>query len=159
MNPSNPPRPVPLEQTRERVVADLCHAFAEERVDADVLQNRLELAQRATSLAELTALTADLPAAHPNDVPAPMPADAMRVALPGQAGGSQLLVAVMGGAVRRGAWSPPASLNVLAVMGGAELDFRDARMGPLTEVTIFAMMGGVEIVVPPGVHVEVNGIA
>jgi hypothetical protein len=159
MNPSNPPRPVPLEQTRERVVADLCRAFAEEQVDADVLQERLDLAQRATSLAELTALTADLPAARPNDVPAPFPADATAVALPGQAAGSQLLVAVMGGAVRRGAWSPPPSLNVLAVMGGAELDFRDARMGPLTQVNIFACMGGVEIVVPPGVRVEVNGIA
>ena len=159
MNEPNSLRPVPLQQTRERVVADLCQAFANEQLDADVLQERLDRAQRATTLAELGELTADLPAARPNGSPAALPADATRVAVPGEARDQQFIVAVMGGAVRRGAWTPARSLNVLAMMGGAELDFRDARMPPLTEVTIFACMGGVEIVVPPGVRVEVNGIA
>ena len=39
------------------------------------------------------------------------------------------------------------------------LDFRDAQLGPgVTNVYVLAMMGGVEIIVPPGLRVESNGI-
>jgi hypothetical protein len=48
---------------------------------------------------------------------------------------------------------------VFAMMGGVELDFRTAALAPgVNEMTIVAMMGGVEITVPPGLHVEVNGM-
>src|SRR5690606_14145408 len=44
--------------------------------------------------------------------------------------------------------------------GGAELDFRDARFRPgVTEVFIFATMGGVAMIVPPGLAVDTSGIA
>jgi hypothetical protein len=65
----------------------------------------------------------------------------------------------MGGSERKGAWTVPKEMVAIAVMGGIHLDFRDARFGPgLSEVKCFAMMGGLEIVVPPGVHVEMNGL-
>jgi hypothetical protein len=155
-----PLRPVPLEQTRERVIAELCRGFAEEYLEADELQSRLDGAQRATTLDELRALVADLPAVVPSGLPVPAAADAVQVAHPSQVAEQQFVVAVMGGATRRGAWAAPRQLNVIAVMGGAELDFRQARIAPgVTEVNVFALMGGVQIVVPPGVHVEMNGIA
>ena len=45
-------------------------------------------------------------------------------------------------------------------MGGAELDFREAHLGPgVTEVNILAIMGGAQVIVPPGVQVEMNGVA
>ena len=69
------------------------------------------------------------------------------------------VVAIMGGAVRKGSWDPPESLRVLALMGGVELDFRDARLLEGTsEVTILAVMGGVKIVVPPDVDLVVDGL-
>jgi hypothetical protein len=154
-----PLRPVPLEQTRDRVIAELCRGFAEEHLDADQLQSRLDGAQRATTLDELTALVADLPAVVPS-APVPAAGEGMQVAHPSQVAEQQFVVAVMGGAARRGAWTAPRQLNVIAVMGGAELDFRQARMAPgVTELNVFALMGGVQVVVPPGVQVEMNGIA
>lgn len=52
----------------------------------------------------------------------------------------------MAGVARKGAWTAPRQLHVLTVMGGAELDFREAQFGPgVTTVTVFATMGGVEI--------------
>jgi hypothetical protein len=70
------------------------------------------------------------------------------------------VVAIMGGTVRKGTWTAPRQLHVLAVMGGAELDFREAQFGPgVTTVTVFAAMGGVEIIVPPGLRVESDGFA
>lgn len=155
-----PLRPVPLEQTRERVIAQLCRGFAEEHLDADQLQARLDGAQRAATLDELTALVADLPAVVPPAAPVPAAGDGVQVAHPSQVAEQQFVVAVMGGACRRGAWTASRQLNVIAVMGGAELDFRQARMAPgVTELNVFALMGGVQVVVPPGVQVEMNGIA
>jgi hypothetical protein len=44
-------------------------------------------------------------------------------------------------------------------MGGAGLDFREARFAPgVTEVHILAIMGGVEVIVPPGITVETTGL-
>lgn len=160
MSHPEPLRPVPLEQTRERVIAELCRGFAEEHIDADQLQQRLDVAQRAATVEELRKLVSDLPVPAQPTGPAPMPRDAVRVALPSQVSDQQTIVAVMSGAARKGAWTPSRQLNVIAVMGGAELDFRQALMPPgITELNIFACMGGVEVVVPPGVRVEMNGIA
>ena len=45
-------------------------------------------------------------------------------------------------------------------MGGHSLDFREAMHGPgVTEVSVFAFMGGAEIIVPPEMAVEVSGFA
>jgi hypothetical protein len=71
----------------------------------------------------------------------------------------EIVVAIMGGASRRGQWTPARKNFALAIMGGAELDFREAVLGPgVTEVQVFAMWGGIEIIVPPGVNVESHGI-
>jgi hypothetical protein len=69
------------------------------------------------------------------------------------------VVAVLGGSGRKGSWEPPALLRVLAVMGGVELDFREADLlEGTTEVEVVAFMGGVNIVVPPDVDVQANGV-
>ena len=68
----------------------------------------------------------------------------------------QWIVAVWSGPKRAGPWTPARRTVVTAVQGGAELDFREARLGPgVTEVTALAFMGGVDIIVPPGLQVEV----
>jgi hypothetical protein len=45
-------------------------------------------------------------------------------------------------------------------MGGAHLDLREARFPPgPVDIEIFSMMGGTEIIVPPGLAVETHGSA
>lgn len=157
MSPPKPLHPVPLEQTRERTIAELCRGFAQEHIDADQLQSRLDEAQRASTVDQLRALVVDLPAVPASEPPA---SAGTQLAHPTQLSPQQTVVAVMAGACRRGAWTPSRRLNVIAVMGGAELDFREARIpAGITELNVFAWMGGVEVVVPPGVRVEMNGIA
>jgi len=148
------PRPVPLEQTRERIVTQLCDQYAAENLTDAGLEERLTRAYAATSVAELQALVADLP------TEAPGTSTAVATARPELVSERQVVLAVMGGAERKGAWTPPKHLHVLTVMGAAVLDFREARFSPgVTDVTCFVMMGGVEIIVPPGVHVDMNGLA
>jgi hypothetical protein len=150
--------PVPLEQARERTIADLCQHFAVDHLTDAELERRLDEANRVASIQELRTLVSDLPALRADGTPAPAPGVA--IARPENVSPQQTIVAIMGGAVRRGIWTPPRNLNVIAVMGGAELDFREAALAPgVTEITVFAVMGGVEITVPPGLSVEVNGMA
>jgi hypothetical protein len=72
----------------------------------------------------------------------------------------ETLLAILGGAKRTGEWTPPELLHTIAIMGGVELDFRGAVLAPgLTEVRIFALMGGVTITIPRDVDVEVTATA
>lgn len=66
----------------------------------------------------------------------------------------------MGGVDKRGQWQPAQKTYCYAFMGGVALDFRDALLPPgETEVTIIAVMGGAEIIVPPELRVDCDGIA
>ena len=59
-----------------------------------------------------------------------------------------------------GRWVVPRNYVGVAVMGGIELDLREAQFSE-PEVTIHAytLMGGIEITVPEDVDVDVSGIA
>jgi|GEM_PF-1925041 len=70
------------------------------------------------------------------------------------------LLAVMSGIQRRGDWRVARKLRVVAVMGGIDLDFRAALLEPgITDVQVTSVMGGVAIVVPPGLPVVCAGTA
>ena len=68
----------------------------------------------------------------------------------------------MGSIERRGAWVVPEHLDVRVMWGNVELDLRDAKMSPgLTTINVHIKMGNVEIVVPPGmtVNLDVHNVA
>jgi hypothetical protein len=155
-------RPVPqvqLKERRELAIARLCEAFAQDRLELTELETRIDLAHRAATAADLDQLLADLPAPAPEPPPAPAgPTTGARVREAIRE--SRTLIAFMGGVERRGNWAPGRKNIVIALMGGADLDFRDVDLPPgETEVFIFAMMGGVDIVVPPDLIVDASGIA
>jgi len=156
----SPPRPsaqaAPTASDRERVVQALSAQFANDRLSMDEFEERLERAYKAVSLAQLSSVLADLPAqagalsagATPMLVP------------PSDVPPRGVMIAVLGATGRKGSWIVPRHLKVFAFMGGVELDLREARFGPgVTEIDITVVMGGVEIVLPPGVRVESFGAA
>ena len=146
-----------LRQRREAAVAQLCEHFARDNIDANELERLIDETHRATSSGELEAILGKLPALRPTS-PAVGPASTARTPTHSRSAQS-IVVALMGGAERRGIWSPGESVYVTAVMGGAVLDFRQAELHQsVTEVYVVAIMGGVEIIVPPGVQVESDGI-
>lgn len=154
----NPPSLTTLRDERDRTITLLCDSFATDLVDADEFERRVDLAHRASSLADLEALRRDLPALPPLASPAPARAASPTVALAAPRRERQTLLAILGGATRRGTWIVPKRMKAVAIMGGIELDFREASFAPgVTELRIFTLMGGVEITVPPGLAVETHG--
>ncbi|HEY7766594.1 DUF1707 SHOCT-like domain-containing protein [Longimicrobium sp.] len=148
--------PVPLERTREQTIQQLCQHYAVDNLTDTGLEERLDRAHAAGSLEELRSLVSDLPVLHAAQSAA---AGSHLPATGGYNADSQVIVGIMGGAERSGAWAPAKMTTVIAVMGGVDLDLREARFAPgVTEINILAIMGGVDIVVPPGVHLDVNGI-
>ncbi len=145
-----------LRDERERVIARLSDAFARDLLTVEDFEERLGLAHRAMTTAELVPLERDLgdlvPAAKPAPTTALVPAADVR--------DQRTLVAIMGGVSRSGGWVPARHTKIYTCMGGVELDFRDAMMPPgVTEITVYAMWGGVSIIVPPQLAVEIEGIA
>lgn len=160
---SKPPLPGPtLAEKREKTIQLLIDSFASDRLSVEDFETRLDQAHRAADIATLDSLVSDLPAVADARSPDParVPAAAPQRALPDEVRERQMVAAIMGSVERKGAWVPARRTTIFALMGGAVLDFREARLPPgTTEVEIFAMMGGIEIIVPPGVALDSSGVA
>jgi hypothetical protein len=145
----------PLEQVRERVIEALSEHFARDNISLDDLETRMARVYSATTPQEVDSLLDGLPALATG---APLPAS-----LEPNAPAPKLrerLVAIMSGIVRRGLWRIPRRLRVVAIMGGVQLDLREAELPPgVTEIRAFIFMGGLDVRVPPGVRLETDGVA
>ncbi|OII64230.1 hypothetical protein BJP40_20940 [Streptomyces sp. CC53] len=149
---------------RELVAERLREAAAEGRLDMPEFEERLDAAYRARTYGELAPLTRDLPTAAHAEGGHARPADAFartgswasRIGRPATSRGG---VAVFGGFGRRGRWSVGRVFTAFALCGGGDIDLRDADFED-REIVIrcFPVMGGVEVVVPPDLHVEVTGV-
>lgn len=147
---------------RERVVQDLAEHFAHDRLTLPEYERRVEQAYRASSADALNELTKDLVVAIPVRVHSPATgADSGRSAeIEPWTPKKRTFFALMSGVLRRGNWVVPAKSRAIAFMGGVSLDLREATLtAPVTDIYIFAMMGGVEIIVPPHVRLESDGFA
>jgi uncharacterized protein DUF1707/cell wall-active antibiotic response 4TMS protein YvqF len=134
---------------RERTVDALRTATADGRLTLEELAERLERALAAPTRAALEPLTADLP--EPSE-----PSDRGHAARAGR----RWIVGIMGGGDHKGRWRIAARCTVVNVMGGADLDLREAVIESAeTTITVVSVMGGSDIIVPEGVHVELGGFA
>ncbi len=68
------------------------------------------------------------------------------------------VVAFLSHQKRLGSWQLAPETRVVSVVGQAELDLREADLsGGESTIEIFCVLGGVEIIVPPGVRVLNEG--
>jgi hypothetical protein len=137
---------------RDAIVRTLGEQAAVGRLTLDELEDRAGQALAAKTRGELAVLTSDLPQeAGQATRPAP-PAQARKPV--------RWLVAIMGGSHRRGRFRAVGSINAVAIMGGDEIDLREAEIegGELT-LNLFAVMGGANIYLPDSVDLEVGGFS
>ena len=136
--------PVPLQREREHAVQVLIDHYAADNLTVEEFESRLDSAYAAATTAQLEDLLSGLPVLASStavqQVPRVqrVPAEAVR--------DHGFQIAIMGGYEKKGEWTPPRKLQSLAIMGGAGLDFREAKMPPglAVETHGFGFMGGFE---------------
>ena len=120
------------------------------RLTLDELEERSSRALAAKTRGELATLTSDLPQEPGQTQPAPV-----RTKKP-----VRWMVAIMSGSHRHGRFRAVGSINAVAVMGGDEIDLREAEIegGELT-VNVFTLMGGANIYIPDSIELDIGGFS
>lgn len=136
---------------RDDAVRALREGCGDGRLTLDEFSERAGAALAARTRGDLDALLADLPTDQELKPAGAVAAPARRRAT--------WTVAIMGSTPRRGRWRPARRTKVLALMGGCHLDLRRAEVeGTELTITAVALMGGIDIVVPEGIEVELSGV-
>ncbi|MFE6741278.1 DUF1707 SHOCT-like domain-containing protein [Streptomyces tubercidicus] len=149
---------------RERVAEILRDALAEGRLAMAEFEERLDAAYQARTYGELRPLTADLPSAAAQPAPLSLRKESgapqrWSERIVSGTEGSGLGLSLMGGFQRKGRWTIARRFTAACLMGGGEIDLREANFaGPEVVINCWVLMGGVNIVVPPGVEVDVRGL-
>ena len=150
-DPGQPPVPEGelrvSDSERDAALSELSRQAAAGRLTLDELEERAGQALGARTRADLATVTRDLPAE------APATPDRRKTPV-------RWFVAIMGGSRRRGRFRAASVVNGLAIMGGDEIDLRDAELDSdgLT-LNLYALMGGSTVYLPDTVDVEVGGFS
>lgn len=149
----------PLEAEREATIQQLCEQFASDRLTTQELDSALDAAYRAKTSDELRALINVLPV--PADNRGALAAQDHAATLSRVNTGTPLRVAALFASIKKqGDWEPAPVTNVSATFGEVVLDLREARIpAGLTTVHVSATFGSIEIILPPGLHVQCDGSA
>ena len=137
------------DQDREAVVQRLQAAFAEGRLDDEEFDERMRAALTARTSANLAPLLDDLPASAARPAAAPVPGPK-----PGR-----FALAYKNSIRRGGRWRVPERFTSVVYKGGGWLDLRAAELtAPVTTVVAVAYKSRIDILLPPGVRVEMEGL-
>ena len=152
-----------LRDEREKTISMLSDAFANDLFDIDEFETRVDQVHQAKSSEALVILRNDIAPPGEENTSTTMAialrSEADEIALIAAQPSSGWAVAIMGGSKRKGQWRVPKRMRAISLMGGVQLDFREAVLAPgITTLKVMACMGGVEILVPPGLAVECQGI-
>lgn len=142
---------------RDRIADILRDALAEGRLDASEHSERLDGVYAAKTLGELEPLVRDLPVGR---AAATAPAaGANRGYDPSLGGENPNLVAILGGADRKGRWRVGNRITAVAIMGGVDIDLTEATFtSPELVIHCTAIMGGINIRVPENVTLRGGGV-
>ena len=162
---AKPAAPIKLDDAREKAIDLLSECFARDMLSVEDFERRVSLAHAAGSMVELGGAIeglgtgAGVVTAQEDGSPANLARRAPAATL-AEVRATDRAVAVFGETKRVGQWVPGRSNTVVAVMGSAVIDLREARLGPgHTTFSVLAFIGSVEVLVPPGLHVQCRGSA
>lgn len=151
MTTPNAPRKRASNAERERISQLLHDAHVDGQLTLTEFDDRTKALWAATYADELPVLVADLsPVEHGSGALEPIST---------QPGGSALSFSIMGESVKKGRWHVAPTHTSITVMGGNDLDLRNATLSAReTVINAFAVMGGIDIIVPDDVRVIDDGI-
>ncbi|WP_182902924.1 DUF1707 domain-containing protein [Microbispora sp. H10830] len=141
------------DSNRDQVAALLGEALSTGQLSHEEYSERLDSLYQAKTVGELEVLTHDL------QVERQRPAASPVSYAPNASTEPDNIIAVFGGADRRGRWRVRRQTKALAVFGGVRFDLTEAEFeAKEVEITINAIFGGAEIILPEGVEVRCQGV-
>ncbi len=151
------PARLAVTEAREQVLEQLSDAFAQDALGLEEFEARVDGAYQASTEVGLQALVKDLtPLAPRPELIARSPGAALAVAT--SKSKTPRLLAVLGNVERRGRFHVPDGFRVTSVLGNVELDLREVAFPPgVTQMHLRAVLGNIEIIVPPHLPVECEG--
>ena len=139
------------DRERDAATQQLQAAFAEGRIDDAEFDERMRTALTARTRGDLDTLLSDLPDSLPG-LPARSPTTVV-----GRPPG-RFAITFKSSIRRAGRWRVPDRYTAVIYKGTGWLDLRAAELtAPVTTIMVVAYKSRVDILVPPGVRVEVGG--
>jgi class 3 adenylate cyclase len=134
---------------RDRTIVQLREHVVDGRLTLDEFSERVGAALEARTTGDLEAVMVNLPALGQSTSVEVSPRKSRR-----------WHVAVMSGSDTKGRWRIGTKTNAVAVMGGCNLDLRTAEIeSPEVVITAFAFWGGIQVTVPEGFDVALEGFS
>ncbi len=158
MEPASPSQPVPgqppairvSDRDRDAVAHRLQEAFAEGRLSDEEFDQRMRAALTARLSTDLEPLIQDLPAT------AERPATVAPVVAGRKPG--RFAIAYKGSIRRGGRWRVPERFSTVVYKGSGRIDLRAAELaGPVTTIVAVAYKSHIDVLVPLGVRVDLEG--
>ena len=146
--PEDPlPPSVRISDADRQVVIDLLRGHcADGRITLDEFAERAGVVFGAKVRSDLDTVTADLPAVSSPPSTARTPS-------------TTTVIGIMSGGERTGRWRAGEHVNAVAFWGGCLIDLRGAEIDTaVVEIDAIAIMGGIEIIVPEGIKVDMTSI-
>lgn len=136
---------------REAVAHRLQEAFAEGRLDDEEFDKRMRSALTALLSTDLEVITQDLPPGTQQ------PATVAPAVVAGRTPG-KFAIAYKSSIRRGGRWQVPERFSTVVYKGRGRLDLRAAELtGPVTTLVTVAYKSHIDVLIPPGVRVELDG--
>ena len=148
-SPSRDPGVRVSDAERQRTVELLRTHTADGRLTLDEFSDRVGDVYAAITSGDLDKVTGDLPA-----VAAPVVPETSRRKP------TRWTVSFLGANRRKGRWRVAPRSTSIAFLGGTQIDLRNAEFdSEVIDLVTISFLGGVQVVVPDGVDVELTGIA
>jgi hypothetical protein len=149
MEPAEPHAIRAGDRDRDAVVQRLQEAFAEGRLDDDEFDRRTRAALTARLSGDLAVLTSDLPDS---------PSAARTVERAAGRKPGRFAVAYKNSVRRAGRWQVPEQFRTVVYKGSGHIDLRAAELtAPVTSLFAIAYKSRIDVLVPLGVRVELDG--
>jgi hypothetical protein len=152
------PKHAALRDSRVQTIEQLTNAFTRDELGLEEFEARLNQAYAVTTTLDLDALVRDLSAESAvleTELVASPGTGLATIERPAQ---GQRAVAILGSVERRGHWAVARRSSALAVLGSVVIDLRDVTLpAGVTTLELSAVLGSIEILVPPSLAVESEG--
>ncbi len=152
------PKHAALRSLRAQTIEHLTNAFTRDELGLDEFEERLNQAYAAGAPREFEAIVRDLSPESAVLETELVAAPSTGLATVEHSARGRRAVAILGSVERRGHWTVARSSEALAVLGSVVIDLRDVTLPPgVTTILVSAVLGSIEILVPPNIAVESDG--